>query len=59
MCFDQRFCLDSKITYSVAEDDKDLMVATYEIEGVVAERRFRRQTRPNMAMANTRRHSVI
>jgi len=56
---DQRFCLDSKITFNVAPDDTDKIIATYEIDGVKAERMFRRQTQPSLALGRARRHSVI
>ena len=54
----QAFSADSKTTFALDEEDTEVLVAKHEIEGISAERRFRRQ-KEGEAKGRARRHSVI
>jgi len=55
---DQRFHLDSEVTYRLCPEDPDILTVTSTIEDVVATRRFRRILE-GKDVNNTRRHSVV
>ena len=50
--------MDSKTTFALVEDDTEVLAVTYEIEGIRAERRFRRQEEGE-ERGRARRQSVI
>ena len=50
--------MDSKTTFTLDEDDTEVLVVTHEIEGIRAARRFRKQ-KEGAAKERARRHSVI
>jgi hypothetical protein len=58
LSYKQAFSVDSKTTFALDEDDTEVLVVMQEIEGIQAERRFRRQEEGE-AKERARRQSVI
>ena len=50
--------MDSKITFTLDEEDTEVLVVKHEIDGIWAERRFIRQKEGEVE-GRARRHSVI